>query len=61
MKKRPLAGFEHSMPDLQFDAYFLSKVVEAHDLMPDLKVGRVMPVVIDNRTNNNRFALDSCR
>ena len=36
------------MPGLQFDAYLVSKVVKALDFMPDLKVARLMPVVIDH-------------
>ena len=40
-------GFELSMFGLLFDAYLVSKVVKAHDFMPDLKVGRYMPVVND--------------
>ena len=39
-------GFEPSTPGLQFNAYLLSKVVMAHDFMPDLKVDRFMPDII---------------
>ena len=48
--KCPSAGLEHSMPGLQFDAYLVDKVVEVHYFVPDLKVGRFMPVVIDHTT-----------
>ena len=39
-------GFEPSMPWMEFDAYLVSKIVKAHDFMPDLKVGPFIPVVI---------------
>ena len=39
---RPV-GFELLMSGLQFDAYFVNKVVKVHDFMPDLKVHRFMP------------------
>ena len=38
------------MPELKFDAYLKSKIVKAHDFMPDLKVDRFMPVIIDFTT-----------
>ena len=37
-------------PGLEFDACLVSKVVKAHNFMPDLKVDRLMPVVIDHTT-----------
>ena len=32
------------------DTYLVSKIVKVHDFVPDLKVGRVMPVVINPTT-----------
>ena len=43
-------GFEPSMDGLQFVFYLVSKAVQVHAFMPDLKVGRFMPVVGDNTT-----------
>ena len=37
-------------PVMQFAASLASKVVKAHDFMPELKVGRFMPVVIVHTT-----------
>ena len=51
MEYCPSVGFEPSMPVLLFDADLVSKVVEAHDFMPDLKVDRFMPAVIDYATH----------
>ena len=48
MEKCPLVGFEPAIPELQLDAYLMSKVVEAHDFMPDLKVDRFMPIIIEH-------------
>ena len=45
-----LVGFEPSMDGLQFVFYLVSKAVQVHAFMPDLKVGRLMPVVVDNTT-----------
>ena len=47
MEKCPVMGFEPSMHRLQGDAHLLSKVFKALDFMPDQKVDRFMPVVID--------------
>ena len=47
MEQCPSVGFKPSVPGLQFDAYIVgSRVVKAHDFMPDQKVGRFMPVII---------------
>ena len=45
-------GFEPSKLGLQFNAYLLSKVVKAHDFMPDLKVDRFMPVIIEFKNSS---------
>ena len=37
--------FERSMSALQFDADLASKVVEAHNFMPNVKVGRFVPLL----------------
>ena len=50
MEYCPSVGFESTMHELQFDAYFTSKVDAAHDFMPDLNVGQFMPVVIEYMT-----------
>ena len=52
IKQCTLVEFEPSMSRLQFDTYLVSKVVKVHDFMPDLKVVRLMPVVIDHTTLN---------
>ena len=38
------------MDGLQFVFYLVSKAVQVHAFMLDLKVGRFMPVVVDNTT-----------
>ena len=38
------------MPGLQFDAYLVNKIAKVLDFIPDLKVARLMPVVIDHTT-----------
>ena len=43
-----LFWIEPSMLELNLDSYFVKKVVEVHDFVPDLKVDRFMPFVIDN-------------
>ena len=48
--KNPIVEFERSMSALHFDAYLASKVVEAHNFMPNVKVGRFVPVVVDHTT-----------
>ena len=42
--------FEPSIPGLKFDAYLWSKVALVHDLVPNLKVVRFMPIVIAQTT-----------
>ena len=41
-------GLEPWLHGLQFDTYLVNKVAEAHDFVPDLKVGRFMPIVFDH-------------
>ena len=43
-------GLEPWLHGLQFDANLVNKVAEAHDFVPDLKVGRFMPIVIHPTT-----------
>ena len=48
MEKCHFVGLKPSMSGLQFVTYLASIVFKAHDFMPDLKVDRFMPVVINH-------------
>ena len=50
MDQNQIVGFERLMSALQFDAYSANKVVKAHNFMPDLKVSRFVPVVVNHTT-----------
>ena len=43
-------GFDPSMPWLQLKVYLVFKVDKVQDFVPDLKVGRFMPIFIDYTT-----------
>ena len=45
MEQCPSVRFEPSMSGSLFDTYLVKKIVQVHDFVPDLQVGRVMPVV----------------